>query len=221
MKYDLENYILENIESGNWKINKKIPIEQKLIELSGLSKMTVRKIIEKLKEREILYSIQGRGVFVSPFFKHSKIDKLTNILGATKVTYLPSSSKIPSILLKRFNEKFEIAEENIITFVKLYFIKDEIIGYSINWLNNEDKSYVLKNIIAKREDIFERRDFNKIINIHKLEETSSSDKNILLTTFEYIPTIYSYFIKRDRNIVMMRIAKIRPKYYNTFEIKNR
>lgn len=221
MKFNLEQYIVEKIDSGQWEVNSKIPVEQDLMDLSDLSKMTIRKAIDKLREREILYSIQGRGVFVSPFYHNSKIVRLTETLGATKVTYLPSSSKIPMILLKRFNKEFELDLDKIITYVKLYFINDEIVAFTLNWLNNDDNKYTLKEVVKGDKSVFEKRDFNKVINIHKLEETSSSDRNILLTEFEYIPTIYSYFIKKDRNIVMLRVAKIKPKYYQSFEIKNR
>lgn len=221
MKFNLELYIIEKIDSGEWPENKAIPVEQKLIELSGLSKMTVRKTIEKLREREIVYSMQGKGVFASPFHNQSKIERLADTIGATKVTYLPSSSKIPKILLKRFDVDFEIDPNKLITYVKLYFIEDEIVAFTLNWLNNEDNKYTLKEIIKAEKSVFDKKDFNKVINIHKLEETSSSDKNILLTTFEYVPTTYSYYIKKDRKIVMMRLAKIKPKFYHAFEIKNR
>ncbi len=221
MKFPLEKYIIEKIDSGEWRANQKIPTEAELMKTSDLSKMSVRKVIERLREREVLYTNQGRGVFVSPFFKNSKIHKLTDILGATKITYLPSSSKLPDILLKRFNEEFEMKPENTITFVKLYFIGDEIVAYTLNWLNNVDKKYSPRQIVNGDGKIFDEGDFNKVISTHKLEETSSSDKNILLTDFEYIPTTYSYYIKKDRNIVMMRVAKYKPKYYSSFEVKNR
>ncbi len=198
-----------------------IPIEKNLIKLSGLSKMTVRKVIDKLREREILYSMQGKGVFVSPFHEYSKIKRLTDVLGATKITYLPSSSKIPEILLKRFHKDFEIDLDKVITYVKLYFVDEEIVAFTLNWINNVDNKYSLKEVVRGDKSVFDEADFNKVINVHKLEETSSSDKNILLTTFEFIPTIYSYLIKKDRSVVMMRIAKIKPRFYQSFEVKNR
>ncbi len=221
MKFDLEKYIVDKVFSGEWQPNEKIPVEGELMKLSGLSKMTVRKAVERLREREILYANQGRGVFVSPFCKNAKINKLTDILGATKVTYLPSSSKIPQILIKRFNEEFEMKEEDIITFVKLYFVGDEIVAYTLNWLNNESGKYSAKQIVNGDGRIFQNSEFNKVITVHKMEETSSSDKNILLTDFEYIPTSYSYYIKKDRNVVMMRVCKTKPKYYSSFEVKSR
>lgn len=221
MKLDLERYILDKIDSQEWKQNQKIPTELDLIETSGLSKMSVRKVIERLREREVLYAAQGRGVFVSPFAKHAKIHKLTDVLKATKVTYLPSSSKMPKILLDRFHEDFKFDEENLITFVKLYFKGDEILAYTINWLINDSGKYSKHQVINGKGRIFEDGDFTKVISTHKLEETSSSDKNILLTSFEYVPTTYSYYIKKDRDIVMMRVSKTKPKYYNSFEVKNR
>ncbi len=218
---DLEKYILDRVYSGEWKPNGRIPVEAELIKLSGLSKMTVRKVIERLREREVLYANQGRGVFVSPFSQNAKINKLTDILGATKVTYLPSSSKVPEVLINRFNDDFEMRPENTITFVKLYFVGDEIVAYTLNWLNNVDGKYSSKQIVNGDGRIFQNGDYNKIISVHKMEETSSSDKNILLTDFEYIPTTYSYYIKKDRNIVMMRVCKTKPKYYSSFEIKSK
>ena len=221
MKYDLEKYIVKNIDDGIWKSNSKIPIENELIKITNLSKMSVRKVIDKLKEREILYSIQGKGVYVSPFNSGSKIVKLEEILNATKVTTLPSKSKIPSILLKRFDEEFEFDENKMLTFVKLYFVKDEIVAFTLNWLSNGDDSYNIKDIIKGKTSIYTDKKFNKLINVHKLEETSNSDKNILLTKFEYVPTIYSYYINKNRNITMLRVSKIKPKFYNALEIKNR
>lgn len=221
MKISLEKYILDKVDSGEWKPNQKIPTELELIELSGMSKMSVRKVIEKLREREVLYATQGRGIFVSPFAKNANIQKLTDILKATKVTYLPSTSKMPKILLKRFNEDFKINEENIITFVKLYFVDEEIVAYTLNWLINDNGKYSKHQIINDEGKIFDEGDFTKVISTHKLELTSSSDKNILLTDFEYVPTTYSYYIKKDRDIVMLRVCKTKPKYYTSFEVKNK
>ncbi|BDU67720.1 MAG: hypothetical protein TYPL_3730 [Candidatus Tyloplasma litorale] len=219
MKFDLEKYIIDKIYSNEWKINSKIPIEQKLIEKSNLSKMTVRKVIDKLKEREILYTIKGKGTFVSSFYKKSKMFYLSEIIGATKVIYLPSSSKIPSILLNKVNKEFQMDLNEHITFVKLYFINDEIVAYSINWLNNMEKKYSLKQVISGNVDIHSRKNFNKVINMHKLEIASLSDKNILLNDLEYIPTTYSYYLKKDRNVAMMRVTKVKPKYFSAFEVK--
>ncbi len=221
MKIDLEKYILNKIDTGDWKPNMKIPTELDLIEISGLSKMSVRKIVERLREREVLYASQGRGVFVSPFAKNAKIQKLTNILKATKVTYLPSTSKIPPVLLKRFHEEFKLKDENLITFVKLYFVGEEIVAYTLNWLINEDGKYSKHQIVNGEGKIFDDGDFTKVINTHKLEETTSSDRNILLMDFDYVPTTYSYYIRKDRDIVMMRVCKTKPKYYTAFEVKNR
>ena len=183
--------------------------------------MTVRKVIDKLNEREIVYSVQGKGSFISPFHSYSKPEKLTDILGATKVVCLPCSSKIPKSLLRKFDENFKIDIEKIITYAKLYFIEDKIVAFTLNWLNNEDKKHTLKDVLSKNRSVFDDPDFNKIISTHKLEKTSPSDKNILLANFEYTPTIYSYFVKKNRNILLMRVSKILPKYYQSFEVKNR
>ena len=221
MKFNLEHYILNKIDLKEWHENKAIPTESELIKISGLSKMSIRKVIDKLKEREILYTIQGRGVYVSPFHHSSKIEKLSDLLKATKVTILPSQSKVPNILLKRFNDDFKIDTKKTLTFVKLYFINKEIVAFTINWLNNELSRYDLKHICQGKTSIYDNDDFNKQINYHKLEKTSVSDKNILLTKFEFVPTIYSYFINRNRHVLMIRVTKMKPRFYSSLEVKNK
>ena len=221
MKFDLEHYIITKIEANFWNENCAIPTESELIRISSLSKMSIRKVIDKLKEREILYTIQGRGVYVSPFHHSSKIEKLSDILKATKVTVLPSQSKVPQILLKRFNSNFEIDAKKTLTFVKLYFVNDEIVAFTINWLNNEANKYDLKNICQNKVSIYDNEDFNKQINYHRLEKTSVSDKNILLTKYEFVPTIYSYFINRNRHVLMIRVTKMKPRFYSSLEVKNK
>lgn len=221
MKFNLEEYIINKIDKGDWKPNKAIESEKKLIEVSGLSKMSVRKILDKLKEREVLYSVQGNGVYVSPFINCLKVEKLEKLLGATKVTTLPSKTKIPLSLLGKFDEFSDMREEDTLTFVKLYFIKEEIVAFTLNWLNNSEKKYNIKDIINGNKSLHVEENFNKIISKHKLEETSSSDRNILLTSFEYVPTSYSYYIKKNRQVSMIRITKMKPKFYSALEVKNK
>lgn len=219
MKFDLEKYILDKINSGEWQENSLIPTESKLIELSGFSKMTVRKTIEKLKSHEVLYSVQGKGVFISPFHDEYNIDRLQNILGADKISYIPSSAEIPAVLLKKYDKNIDLSNKKILTYVKTYTVKDKIAAYTINWVINDNDKYTLRDVISQKKSVYKNKDFNKIINIERMRNTTKSDKEILNTNDEYLPTIYSYYIKNDRSLVMLRVSKIIPRFYKAFEIK--
>ena len=222
MKFDLEKFIYQKIIKSEWKPNNKIPSEIELIKISNLSKMSIRKVVEKFKEREILYSIQGKGVFVSSFFKESKIEKLSEKLGATKVTFLPSTLNMPKSLLKKFDKEFAINEKDYFSFVKFYFIDDEVVAYTVNWLCNKKLKLMPSEILNNKFSILGGTKFEKVINLNKFEQASQTDSNILLMEENsYIPTTYSYYVEKNRNIYMMRIVKVKPKYFNSFEIKNK
>lgn len=61
----LYNEIKENIESGKYKRGTQIPSEDKLREMYGISRITVRKALEQLTEEEILIKKHGKGTFVA------------------------------------------------------------------------------------------------------------------------------------------------------------
>ena len=52
------------INSGEWKPNEKIPSENQLSSQYGLSRMTVRAVLQDLVKEEKLYRVQGKGTFV-------------------------------------------------------------------------------------------------------------------------------------------------------------
>lgn len=61
----LKNIILENIESGVFMEDSKIPSEQDLCEEYGISRPTVRQAINELTNNGHLYKMKGKGTFVS------------------------------------------------------------------------------------------------------------------------------------------------------------
>ena len=67
--------ILEDaIESGKWGPDEKIPSENELSSMYGLSRMTVRSVLTELVREGWLYRVQGKGTFVS-----EKIETLSQI----------------------------------------------------------------------------------------------------------------------------------------------
>ena len=61
----LKEVLLDAIESGKWRVNEKIPSENKLSEQYGLSRMTVRAVLTDLVKEGMLYRVQGKGTFVA------------------------------------------------------------------------------------------------------------------------------------------------------------
>ncbi|WP_233559088.1 GntR family transcriptional regulator [Micromonospora radicis] len=65
----LGDILRERIASGEWAPGSKIPSENELNTMYGLSRMTVRQVLNRLVDEDLLYRVQGKGTFVA----HRKI----------------------------------------------------------------------------------------------------------------------------------------------------
>ena len=61
----LEDILKSNISNGYWKDNQMIPSENELAKTYGISRVTVRAVINSLANDGLLYRVQGKGTFVS------------------------------------------------------------------------------------------------------------------------------------------------------------
>jgi GntR family transcriptional regulator len=61
----LTRIFIEEISSGNWKLNDRIPSEDELCKEHQVSKITVRQAINNLVADGYLMKLQGKGTFVS------------------------------------------------------------------------------------------------------------------------------------------------------------
>jgi GntR family transcriptional repressor for pyruvate dehydrogenase complex len=57
-------YLKKNIESGTWAVGEKIPSENSLTEILGVSRSSVRVAIQQFIALDVLQSIHGKGTFV-------------------------------------------------------------------------------------------------------------------------------------------------------------
>ena len=56
----LKDILVDAIDSEKWKANEKIPSENELSSIYGLSRMTVRSVLTDLVKEGLLYRVQGR-----------------------------------------------------------------------------------------------------------------------------------------------------------------
>lgn len=221
-KNKLESYILDNIESERWEIGYKLPSEKILIKKFNLSKSTVRKVIQKLANNEVLFTLQGKGVFVSKFWKVKKELPLGEELKSDKVIYLPTSYKIPKEIYE-YAPFFipNLNKNNSFQFIKIYFSDKEVQAYSIDWMINENNHYVneMNDYIYGKRTLFADKAFKKVFRVHKFLRTTSFDNKLLRINIKNIPTIFAYFINEKNEILMVRVYKINPKFYQNEQVK--
>ena len=75
----IKQFICENIESGEWPQNAKVPSENELTQQFDVSRMTARRALQDLTEQGILVRSQGAGTFVATFKSQSSLLEIRNI----------------------------------------------------------------------------------------------------------------------------------------------
>ena len=61
----LEKVLRAKIDSGEWQPNQRIPSENELNKLYGLSRMTARGVLSKLVAEGVLFRVPGKGTFLA------------------------------------------------------------------------------------------------------------------------------------------------------------
>lgn len=74
----IKDYILLNIQSGNFSPDSRIPSERELSEQFNVSRMTVTKALHELTRDGLLYARVGKGTFVSPRRIDQQLEMLTS-----------------------------------------------------------------------------------------------------------------------------------------------
>ena len=92
----VENYLINLIETSDSSITQKLPSENTLCRILGVSRQVCRPVLSKLQERGLIFKRQGSGSFISSDAKkilHSKKVKkrvLSIILPEFKTTFMHS-----------------------------------------------------------------------------------------------------------------------------------
>lgn len=81
---EIKQYILAQIESGEWAEDSRVPSENQLAELFGCSRMTARRGLTELTESGVLERSQGLGTFVAGLKSQSSMMAIRNIADEIK-----------------------------------------------------------------------------------------------------------------------------------------
>mgnify|MGYP000176835575 FL=1 len=75
----IKQYICQQVDSGQWQENAKVPSENALSQQFVCSRMTARRAITELCETGLLVRSQGRGTFVATLKSQSSLMEIRNI----------------------------------------------------------------------------------------------------------------------------------------------
>ncbi|WP_094603686.1 FadR/GntR family transcriptional regulator [Sporomusa silvacetica] len=126
-------YLKENIENGTWAVGEKIPSENNLTEILGVSRASVRVAIQQFIALDVLQSIHGKGTFV----------RTNNIMGV--------SSNVNVIDESNYDDIIQVLEfRRIIESECAYIAAQQATGETINNLKVYLKN--MKNNIGQSEE---------------------------------------------------------------------
>lgn len=101
--YQLKEFLVEQIESGNWKSGQQLPSEPEFCQRLGVSRTVVRHALQELVYEGLLYRQQGKGTFVAePKISESLVQSLSGFYedmedrGLTPVSQVLEQSLTPA-----------------------------------------------------------------------------------------------------------------------------
>lgn len=75
----VKSYILSRIETGEWEVGRRLPSESELVDLLGVSRMTVHRALRELTVDGVVTRAQGVGTFVAEPLKRVELLELRDI----------------------------------------------------------------------------------------------------------------------------------------------
>lgn len=205
----ITEYIIEKIEDGEFKRGKQILSEHKLSKMFEVNRYTVRKAIERLKKLGYLYSLQGKGCYVSE--KSTFIDYPVRSRG----NFSDNLSKLG----KEYNNKllsWELADPSHKEKKKLELEDDDQV-YKLTILRYVDDEPIAVYMTVLPEKL--------VPNLEVHLENFTSLHKILKEEYEYYPTCKNYSIETTfpmlKDILRLNIPADFPLFItNTINILN-
>ena len=84
-KYEeIKHFILNNIESSQWREGDLVPSENQLAQLFNVSRMTARRALTELTQTNVLYRTKGSGTYVASFKAQASAFEIQDIADEIK-----------------------------------------------------------------------------------------------------------------------------------------
>jgi GntR family histidine utilization transcriptional repressor len=75
----VKRHIVERIRTGEWASGARVPSENELVQLLGVSRMTVHRAVRELSSQGLLARVQGVGTFVAPAHAKSELLEVRDV----------------------------------------------------------------------------------------------------------------------------------------------
>ncbi len=230
---DISEQILTSIRSGEYAENVPLPSERVLCEKYHASRTTIRLAIQRLKNDDVVYTVQGRGTFIKPqvftqslmkFYSFTDTLKSSNILikneiishevieadaSISKRTGYPEGTSFHKLCRLRSASEYPLMLETT------YLPKMRFVKLDLNALSNGSLYEFLRTKYGFQVD---RANENFLPVLPRAEETallqiSSNSPCILLERFSYEDDLlieYTKSIVRGDKYIFRTDLEIQP-----------
>lgn len=178
--YKIEEYILNSIKNEKYSSDEKIESENELAKKFSVSRMTCRKAIENLVQRNYLYKIKGKGTYVKNN-ENKHIIYLNETIGFSDRTKRENLNAITQVL--KYEERFPSAQIS----KKLNVDKNEKIVYlkRLRFINEEpvvvEMTYIPKKFVNEKKlnEFFESKYNYALGENYKIKEMQKEYMGVL------------------------------------------
>ena len=101
--------ILLDIQNGKYVENEPLPSEESLCRSYNVSRTTVHKALDMLKDADVVYSVQGNGVYVKPHMFAQPLSKFYSFTDSLKSINILIQNEIIDCTLVRADKSLSIA----------------------------------------------------------------------------------------------------------------
>jgi GntR family transcriptional regulator len=134
-----ETILRNKIEDEEWPVNSSIPSENEMSRIYGISRMTVRSVLNRLVDEGLLYRVQGKGTYVaepkiitSPLVRYGIREQLEQ-MGYETTTKMVSFEKIAAST--KIARALNVERGRSIFMVKrLRYVKGEPLSFHISYV---------------------------------------------------------------------------------------
>lgn len=187
----LENIFRHKLEDEEWQTNSMIPSENELCRIYGVSRMTIRSVLNRLVNSGLLYRVNGKGTFVSepkiiskPLSQMGIREQLEQMGYETKTKLLSIEKAIAS---NKVAKELKLLKNKLVYIVKrIRYVKDEPLSYHTSYIPiflcpdieekdlehsqlcnilEEDYNYEIIRIIETLESVTSTRDEEDIFSL--------------------------------------------------------
>ena len=168
--YQLYQIIKQKIDDGVWLPHQTIPAERELEEIYNVSRTTVRKTLDLLVNRGILFRESGKGTFVSPPRPQYTVHELLSYTeGMKKRGFVPGQKILNFKYIKpehEICETMELSDKDVeVLFLeRLRLVNGEPIGIHTSCVYLEDQSPITRERLEEIKSLYKilEHDYNVI-----------------------------------------------------------